>query len=160
MEEACIQEIHRLHEEFVKWFTASVPNTEDNFAPISSALSNDFHMVPPKGILVSQPDLINSLRDAYGCRKDSPFRIEIKNCKLICDESKTINQDCRSKGGLCVISYEEWQYVGEKEESGRISTVIFHCKMASDTGNAAGKEPSISWLNVHETWIQGKEPKA
>ena len=91
MEEACIQEIHRLHDEFVKWFTASIPNTEDNFAPIASALSKDFHMVPPKGVLVSQPDLTNSLRNAYGCRKDSPFRIEIKNCKLLCDETKTFS---------------------------------------------------------------------
>ena len=64
MEEACIQEIHRLHEEFVKWFTASVPNTEDNFTPISSALSNDFHMVPPKGILVSHQRIYKTmLRD-------------------------------------------------------------------------------------------------
>ena len=158
MEEACIQEIHRLHDEFVKWFTASIPNTEDNFAPIASALSKDFHMVPPKGVLVSQPDLTNSLRNAYGCRKGSPFRIEIKNCKLLCDETKNRNQD-GSKGGLCVINYEEWQYLGDKEESGRISTVVFRCNGRSSSENVDTKERNITWLNVHETWINGKEPK-
>ena len=159
MDGACIQEIHRLHDEFVKWFTASVPNTEDNFAPISSALSKDFHMVPPKGVLVSQPDLTNSLRNAYGCRKDTDFYIEIKNCKILCDETKKFNQDAVQKDGLCVISYEEWQYDGDKEVSARISTVVFRCYNSSCQENVDRTERNISWLNVHETWINGKEPK-
>ena len=159
MEQAFIQEIHRLHDEFVKWFTASIPNTEENFAPISSALSSDFHMVPPKGVLVSQPDLTNSLRNAYGCRKDAPsFRIQIKNCKVLCDETKKSNEQGLTGNGLCVVSYEEWQYVGDKEESGRISTVVFRCNPESHAVDGNAKERNMLWLNVHETWIQGKEP--
>ena len=45
----------------------------------------------------------------------------------------------------------------DEEESGRISTVVFRCNRIKDQAEGYnGTERSIIWLNVHETWIQGK----
>ena len=108
---------------------------------------------------MSLPGLTNFLRNTYGCRKDSPsFRIQIKNCKVLCDANYKYEQQGNTGTGLCMVSYEEWQYNGNKEESGRISTVVFRCNMVeSQAEGNNGRERNILWLNVHETWIQGKE---
>ena len=63
----CENEIRRLHQFFVDWFTAAMPNTDDEFNKgINNCLSPNFHLISPRGIIDDQLTLIRSLRKGYG----------------------------------------------------------------------------------------------
>ena len=147
----CEAEIIRLHDFFVEWFTAR--SSCGDFDKVSRALASDFHMISPRGVMETQPNLLDSLRSSYGCHRGSGFRIEIRNCKCL----------HKGGGGVSLWKYEEWQFTGgsgssssgdssseDKEtETARISTVLFRDSKEGYNG--------VQWVHVHETWMPGKE---
>lgn len=120
---------------------ANVPETDEVFQDVSTALAPNFHMIGPNGVLTAQPELLDGLRKAYGCheKKKRRFQIEIKNCQSLFGD-----------GDICLMSYEEWQRVTENlcdeevEETARISTVLFR--------ECEGCHNGVQWMHVHETW--------
>lgn len=158
IESKCQQEIIRLHEFFVDWFSGSLPNTPKNFQQhFLQCMSSDFHLLSPRGVIDDLSNLTTSLRQAYGMHKDKKnFTIDIQNCLILFAED-----------GHYLVQYEEWQKTMElkttkTEEGGevdddtlvvgttsRISTVLLREKKGSENDTLNGLE----WIHVHETWL-------
>eukprot|EP00978_Attheya_sp_CCMP212_P005252 scaffold11660_cov49-Attheya_sp.AAC.3 len=146
MEAKCHAEIIRLHEFFVKWFTAQLPKSEQAFLEgIQPALPPDFSMINPRGIILDLPALMDGLMGAHGSRPEQSedgtflFDIEIKNFQVLWETSKK---------GVCLVRYEEWQHGGDKNgskkrvfENSRYSTVLFR-EVESPTKGKASLEAS------------------
>lgn len=146
IETRCKDEVIRLHVFFVEWFTASIPNTEENFDAFNMSMAAEFHIISPRGVVDTKLELTSSLHRAHGIHKDSIFTIDIKNCQLL------------SVGGKesYLMRYEEWQKTvrsdGDVVETARISTVLFREQPNCFNG--------LEWMHVHETWLPDMGPKA
>ena len=58
------QEIHRLHNFFVGWFTARVDDNDAVFqAGVVNSLHEDFHLVNPQGVITARAPLLEALRE-------------------------------------------------------------------------------------------------
>ncbi len=130
-DELLIKEIEELHEFFVRWFCGDIPESDESFARLDSALGEGFVMVTPEAAVVDRAPLVASLRDSYGNR--GRFSIEIRE--------PTIRIRA---GSLFVATYHEWQN-DEGEETLRLSTVVFGANPEAPNG--------LEWLHVHETWM-------
>jgi len=124
-------EIVRLHDFFVAWFTAELPNTAAAFTQFSGAMASDFCIISPSGTASSYSEITANLRNAHG--RMPHIRIWIENV--------TIQQQ---HGNITIATYEEWQERAGNATS-RLSTVIF-----KEDEQAPHR---LRWLHVHETWF-------
>ena len=122
-------EIADLHRFFTAWLAGTISNDDATFARLPSALDEGFTFAGTDGSLMERPALLSWLRGAHGGRTD--LRIRIENPRLLFDDGSTV-----------VAHYEEWQEEGN-QTTARRSTVVFR---------RAAK--GLSWLHVHETWMQ------
>jgi len=125
------REIVELHQFFEDWFIGRLENTDAAFARFAEAMGPGFHIVNPSGRLTARPALMAGLRNAYNTWDKG--RIWIKNVQVR-GQYDTIS----------IVTYEEWQAVGEAE-GGRLSTVVFNADAKAVNG--------LLWLHVHETWL-------
>jgi hypothetical protein len=165
MEARCHAEIIRLHDFFVKWFTAQLPKSEQAFLEgIQPALPPDFSMINPRGIILDLPLLMDGLMSAHGSRPEQSedgtflFDIEIKNFQVLWETNKK---------GVCLTRYEEWQYGGDKNglkkrvfENSRYSTVLFR-EVESPTKGRESLKGSIQKNNADmmEATVEEKDGK-
>lgn len=126
------EEIVRLHRFFVEWFTGRLPQTEAAFAAFADSMASGFAIVGPDGRLTELPALEQSLYNHHGHHDPQSFEIEIKNVVLR-----------RAFGRWAIVTYEEWQQIGE-QRTGRLSTVVIEEELQNGR---------LEWLHVHETWL-------
>ena len=135
------QEIHRLHNFFVGWFTARVDDNDAVFqAGVVNSLHEDFHLVNPQGVITARAPLLEALRGAYGCRQGQVFEIDCQNVRLL-----------QVSGNTYLVSYEEWQTI-QRSHTARISSAWFE----EDCNNKNNGE--LIWKYVHETWMPRMGP--
>ena len=125
------KEIIDLHQFFEDWFMGRVENTDATFARFADVMAPTFHIVNPSGRLTARPALLQGLRSAHNTWTEG--RIWIQNV-----------QSRGQYDALSIVTYEEWQAIGESQ-GGRLSTVVFQADDAAING--------VSWLHVHETWL-------
>ena len=148
--ERFVKEIHRLHDFFVAWFTAAVENTAEQFASADQAMGAKFCLIGPQGTCTHREELVQALQQAYGCRKGQVFEIECRNVQVL-----------QHVGNTYLVSYEEWQRMGDDVETARLSSAWFQDfqNNHSDINNNNDRFPNgLQWLHVHETWMPGKGP--
>ena len=131
MKEVCRKEVNDLHQFFEDWVSGALPKTEESYARVQQALSDDFAIVGPDGRLTQRDPLLNGLYAAHLGRPN--FRIWIENYQLH-----------PQLGELAIVTYEEWQEI-EGEVTARLSTAVFQQDAAAPNG--------VRWLHVHETWL-------
>lgn len=136
MLDACRQEVHDLHAFFTNWFTARVPDTDDVYARMASALHPDFALVSPGGELTAAAPLLAQLRSAYGCFAETldEFRIEVAAI-----------HGAAVADGVLLMTYEEWQTGTAHGTRGRQSSALFLADERAPNG--------VVWRHVHETWL-------
>jgi len=136
MEEACRNEIERLHEFFVQWFGGALP--EDVFGEAcQQVFGEDMQMITPSGRMLNRSQLIQQLLSGYACHKGKQFSIEIRNAKVILRE-----------GDWCLVTYEEWQLL-EAETTSRRSTALFRSKQDAPS--------CVEWVHLQETWMDKQD---
>jgi len=137
------KEIHRLHTFFVDWFLGSVEKNDEIFVSgVENSMGDTFALINPQGILTRRLQLVEALKDAYGCRKNQIFIIECRNIQIM----SVLPSSSGSSTVLCC--YEEWQTVGTIETA-RMASAWFYDDPTND---------QLIWLHVHETWLPGKAP--
>ena len=125
----CREEIERLHDFFVAWYTGET----GDFEPMAAAIADDFEMIGPDGDRVGATGVLEMVREIHDEYDIGEFDIDIRNVEMV-----------DAGDGYAVTRYEEWQTTPEGE-SGRLSTALFH----TDDEAPAG----FSWVTVHETWL-------
>lgn len=132
----CAREVVEMHDAIERWFVTA---DDDAFDRLSAVLAPEFVIVDPCGSTVDRESLLDGLGDAGGSRADDDpaFGIEVRNvdARLATEE-------------YCLVSYEEWQS-GDGEETGRVSSALFHPSETSPSG--------VEWVHLHETWLQAPE---
>jgi hypothetical protein len=126
------EEIERLHDQFVGWFTGEAKRAE--FAPIERAMADGFERVGPDGERTDCDAVLEALRRAHGDFDPGTFDIEIRNVEVI-----------RTVADHATVRYEEWQETSDGPTS-RISTVLFQTDPETPGG--------LAWVDLHETWME------
>ena len=127
-----LAEIEELHEFFVEWYTATIP--EDRFDRMERAIAPGFEMVTPDGVRRERSVVLDAVRESYGRDDPGEFDIDIRNVELIEDLDE-----------YALVRYEEWQTSGANR-TGRVSTVLFR-----EQSDAPG---GLQWIDLHETWLE------
>jgi len=127
------REIDQLHELFATWIGGADEQAEDALGRLERALAETFTFITPSGELLDREGILGAVRGARGARPGLAIRIR---------ESRLLH----SAGDCLVVAYEEWQEAAG-ERTGRLSTVVFRRRAAAPNG--------LTWLHVHETWIDG-----
>ena len=124
-------EIIELHQFFQDWYNKCLSPTDKNFARCVNVLHPNFRIILPRGDQIQYHTLLEILRNAHGSHTN--MHIWIKRIQVL-----------HQIGDLVLATYEEWQEIDGQVNS-RLSTVLF--QKAPKTPNG------LSWLHVHETWI-------
>jgi hypothetical protein len=128
-------EVVGLHEFFVDWFNDAVEDTDAAFARVASALHPEFSMVTPSGEVLDQNEVLRLLRAAHASAdRAAPVRIEIRSFvdRLVDDD-------------MALVTYEEWQFAGDRLVNRRTSTAFFRRAAAAPNG--------VVWRHLHETML-------
>lgn len=128
------REIEELHDFFEGWFRGGLPETDEVFERVAGVLHEELVFVPPSGRRIRRAELLAGLRSGHGSRPALEIRIERAELHL-------------ERAELLVATYEEWQRE-EGSATARLSTVVFAPDPAAPNG--------LSWLHVHESWIEGR----
>jgi hypothetical protein len=129
---AARDEVVGLHEFFVDWFAGKIEATDAVFARFTDAMHPEFSMIVPSGEILGWEAVVASVRAAHATT-DASFAIEIRHVtdRVTCDDA-------------VVITYEEWQFAGDREDSCRVSTAVFVRAAEASTG--------VQWRHLHETY--------
>jgi hypothetical protein len=125
-------EVVGLHEFFVGWFTGVLDDDGRVFERLTGVLHREFSMIVPSGALLTRHGVIASVRSAHATAEGS-FAIEIRD---VVDH--VVGPD------VVLVTYEEWQYVGERVVDRRVSTAVFV--------PAGGTVHGVQWRHLHETF--------
>jgi len=124
-------EVVELHDFLVAWFTGTLDDTDASFARFADALDPGFTMIVPSGDVLDRGAVVASVRAAHATADDG-FRIEIRDVV-----HRVVDEDA------VLVTYEEWQYVGGRPQSRRVSTAW----LSRPSGAASG----VRWGHLHET---------
>lgn len=121
-----------LHEFFVDWFSGALEDTDAVFARFTDALHPGFSMIVPSGEVLGREAVFASVRAAHATT-DASFAIEIRNVidRVTCED-------------VVIVTYEEWQFAGDRVDSCRVSTAVFV--------HAAEATAGVQWRHLHETF--------
>jgi len=125
------KEIEDLHVFFENWLAGKAAKTEEVYSRFSDSVDDSFNLISPNGVSMSRKELLPSLYQSHGKRKD--VQIWTKKKKLLAQN-----------GDILVVSYEEWQKENN-EDRGIVSSAVFIIDPEKPNG--------VRWLHVHETWI-------
>jgi hypothetical protein len=122
-----------LHDFFVEWFNDTVDDTDAVFARVATVLHPDFSMVVPSGETIDRDVVLDLVRAAHASAEGAaPVRIEIRS--LV---DRAVTDDA------ALVTYEEWQFAGDRLQNRRTSTAYF-----------VGMAPNgVVWRHLHETLI-------
>jgi hypothetical protein len=129
---AARDEVVGLHEFFVEWFTGVLEDTDVVFARFADVMHPEFSMIVPSGGLLDRETVVGSVRAAHATA-DASFGIEIRDVV-----------DCVVWDDAVLVTYEEWQLVGDRVDNCRVSTVLFVRAPTSSNG--------VQWRHLHETF--------
>jgi hypothetical protein len=128
-------EVAGLHEFFVDWFNDAVEGTDKAFIRVASVLHPDFSMVTPSGEVLDREQVLGLLRDAHASAdRAAPVRIEIRSLL-----DRVVDHD------TALVTYEEWQFAGDRLMNRRTSTAFFV--------RAAAAPHGVVWRHLHETML-------
>ena len=134
LQRACEAEIRDLHRFFTDWFLAEVPDTDEAWSRVTSALDDAFTLVGPDGVTHARDPLLAAIRARYGCHPSpTDFRIETRDVRILLTDGEGV-----------LVRYEEWQRL-DAEERGRVSTAYLRRDPQAPHG--------LRWCRVHETWL-------
>ncbi len=132
MQEQIAQEVTELHQFFQDWFNDELAENDTAFSRFAQVMAPQFEIVGPDGNTTAREKLLPLLRGLHASRVEQSFRIEVKNIRS------------RSLGsGLYLVSYEEWQYTGDKTRNWQSSVIM---------RSSEGKPNGLVWEHVHETY--------
>ena len=144
IETRCRHEVVELHRFFQDWFAGRLPDTDDAFAPLVSALAPSFEMVTPDGATRTRDQVLGGVRGGHpggdGASSADATRFEIRN-----------HRHRHSFGEVAVVTYEEWQTRGGSSQ-GRVATAVFQAAEAAPNG--------VIWLHLHETMLPSADVSA
>jgi hypothetical protein len=129
--EAARTEAVDLHTFFVGWLTGTLDDTDRVFERFADVLHPAFSMIVPSGEVLDRDAVVESVRVAHGSAEAS-FAIEIRNVV-----ARFAN------GDAVVVTYEEWQFLGDRVDDRRMSTAVFLRSTAAVNG--------VRWRHLHET---------
>ena len=135
MEDACVREVKDLHVFFEQWYGGKLPDTDEGFGRMTSAIADDFHAIGPRGNHSGKSEITRMVGSGHGSRRDSDFRIEIRNAV-----PRQLGED------VCAVTYEEWQLFGG-EWTARSSSAAFRRQGSAPNG--------AEWVLLHESWLPG-----
>eukprot|EP01084_Bolivina_argentea_P244455 409493_1 len=158
------KEIIELHEFFVNWFSGSVPIQDKTkaFKQFESRFHTDFSMHTCSDSILDRSTVMNWIDGAYESEKETNFKIEIKNIRILktmesvieklnwvqlnlSDDNIDINDD-----NIVVVSYEEWQKNDTKtKHSSRQSYVVF----VKENNDTKASPNGVLWRKLKEEWI-------
>jgi hypothetical protein len=122
-----------LHAFFVGWFNGTFANSDAEFARFTTVLHPDFSMVTPSGETLDRATVLELVRGAHASADAvAPVRIEIHNL---------VDRVVGGDGAL--VTYEEWQFAGDRRQNRRTSTAFFFAAPAAPAG--------VVWRHLHET---------
>jgi hypothetical protein len=99
-------------------------------------LHEDFSMVTPAGEILDRDAVLQFVREGYATvDAAAPLRIEIRNVV-----------DRVVSGDEALVTYEEWQFAGDRLQSRRTSTAFFIPAPATPAG--------VVWRHLHETAVE------
>ncbi len=124
-----------LHDFFVEWFNDTVDDTDAVFARVATVLHPDFSMVVPSGETIDRDVVLDLVRAAHASAEGAaPVRIEIRS--LV---DRAVTDDA------ALVTYEEWQFAGDRLQNRRTSTAYFVGSPMAPNG--------VVWRHLHETLI-------
>ena len=124
-----------LHEFFVDWFNDDLEDTDTAFARVVEVLHPSFSMIDPSGQTLDRAVVLGGLRRAHATADaNAPVRIEIRN--LV---DRVVGDDA------ALVTYEEWQFAGDRLLNGRSSTAYFV--------RGSGAPNGVLWHHLHETML-------
>lgn len=132
MFEACEREAREFHEFLEGWLSGAAPETDAAFAR-TDALAAPFEIVGPDGDRRDRAALLADLRAAHGSRPS--LTVEVRDVRRRVAE-----------GDLALVTYRERQ-ADDEGTAVRLASALF--------GNDPGAPNGVSWLHVHETWLDG-----
>ena len=127
------EEIEELHRFFQEWFGGNLPDTDEAFGRVERALSPELVFITPSGKHRTAGELLEGIRQGHGRRPGLTIRIEAPRLHHVLEDH-------------LVATHQEWQ-AEDGETTGRLSTVVFGVDPEAPNG--------LSWLHVHETWMEG-----
>ena len=137
-------EVNRLHDFFVDWFCGRVENNDDLFSRmVEQSMNANFHLVSPQGRVMDRAELLPALKSAYGSRQGQTYHIDCKRIRLL---QKNRSGDASSGPYTYLVSYEEWQQVGDTATA-RVVSAWF-----------VDEDSALKWVHVHETWLPDMDP--
>lgn len=132
MDDACLAEVIRLHDFFVKWLNGSIVKDDIVFEKeCDCALARNVILIQPNGNLVGYHDLKRDLLEAHGSK--TCFDIKVMHMEVV---------------QPLLLVYEEWHYHEKVRTDARQCTAFFRPNPKAPCG--------VEWIHVHETSIQGK----
>ena len=111
-------------------------NSDAKFARFTAALHPDFSMVTPAGEILDRDTVLQVVREGHASvDSTAPLRIEIRNLvnRLVSDDG-------------AIVTYEEWQFTGDRLQNRRTSTAFFIRSPAAPAG--------VVWRHLHETAVE------
>lgn len=130
---AARDEVVGLHEFFMGWLPGALEDADQVFGRFADAVHSEFSMIVPSGEVLDRAAVVASVRAAHGTA-DASFAIEIRN--LV---ERMVSEDA------VVVTYEEWQFVGDRVDSRRVSTAVFVRSPRATNG--------VRWRHLHETFV-------
>ena len=135
MEDSCIREVQELHVFFERWYCGELPDTDEGFSRMTSAIADDFRATGPGGGHSGKPDITRMVRSGHGRGQGSDFCIEIRNAS-----------PCPLEKNVCAVTYEEWQF-SDGRWTARSSSAVFRHQPSAPLG--------VEWVLLHESWLPG-----
>jgi hypothetical protein len=135
MDDACLAEVLRIHDFFVRWLNGSTVKDDHVFeSECDCALARDVILIQPNGNLVGYDTLKRDLLEAHGSQSASScFDMKIFHMKVV---------------QPFLLVYEEWHYNDKVRTDTRQCTALFRPNPKAPCG--------VEWVHIHETTIQEK----
>lgn len=132
MDDACLAEVIRIHDFFVRWLNGSIVKDDAVFEKeCNCALARDVILIQTDGNIIGYHELKHDLLEAYGRKRC----MDMKICHM-----KVVQP--------FLLVYEEWHYNDKVRTDTRQCTALFRPNPKAPCG--------VEWVHIHETAIQEK----
>ena len=128
----CRREVEELHDFFEAWFRGTHSKSEAHYARVRSALAPTFHLISPDARVLTRAEVLDWIWEMHGTRREDRLWVDELQLRAL-------------HGDVAVVTYREWQETPAGRTL-RLSTALL--------ARAAGTPNGLSWLHVHESWIE------
>jgi hypothetical protein len=131
MASAAASEVHALHDFFTRWFRGDIAEGS-GIERVTAALSAEFRMVAPNGLVLGRDDVVAGLRRARASRP-ADFAIVIDGAEVIWSDADH----------ALIVYVERQVFAGDMSE--RRSSAFFIRRPMAPNG--------VQWRHLQETWM-------